>query len=78
MVDEYVVRLDWDETAEVWIATSDEIKGLVLESDNVNTLVKKTLKAVPELLELNGQEQSRRLYFQYERHSSIATVRRLL
>ena len=72
MVEEYVVRLDWDEEAEVWIATSDEIKGLVLESDNVDTLVQRTLKAVPELLELNGQEQRRNLHFQYDRHEAIA------
>ncbi|MBR1579761.1 MAG: DUF1902 domain-containing protein [Selenomonadaceae bacterium] len=71
MVEEYVVRLDWDEEAEVWIATSDEIKGLVLESDNVDTLVQRTLKAVPELLEINGQEQSRGLHFQYDRHEAV-------
>lgn len=71
MKEEYKVNLAWDEEAQVWLATSDEIKGLVLESDNVDKLVKRTVLAVPELLELNGQEPSRRLRFLYDRHEEI-------
>ncbi len=28
---EYTVKLSWDEEAAVWVATSDDIPGLVLE-----------------------------------------------
>ena len=71
MRQEYTVKLEWDGEAAVWLATSDEIQGLALESDSVDTLVKRTLTAVPELLELNGQERSRRLHFLYSRHEEV-------
>jgi hypothetical protein len=31
---EYVVNFEWDDEAKVWIATSDDIDGLVLESES--------------------------------------------
>lgn len=54
----YTVLFEWDEEASVWIATSENITGLVLESDNFDDLVKKVQVAIPELLSLNGQPQA--------------------
>lgn len=51
----YSVLFTWDDEADVWIATSDDIIGLVLESEEIDTLLQKVQAAVPELLELNGQ-----------------------
>ena len=45
----------WDEEANVWYATSDDIIGLALESEQLDTLVDRVKLAVPELLELNQQ-----------------------
>jgi len=49
---------DWDDEAEVWIATSDEVPGLVLESGSFDALVERLRFAVPELLELNGTNKT--------------------
>ena len=40
------VRAEWDEDAEVWVATSDDVPGLATEEDNLERLIKK-LKIVP-------------------------------
>ena len=51
----YKVDFLWDEDASVWIATSNDISGLVLESGSFDALVEKVKTAIPELLELNGE-----------------------
>lgn len=50
---EYVVTLTWDNDANVWYATSDDIPGLIMESDSYDTLLARVKLAAPELLELN-------------------------
>ena len=49
---EYTIKLEWDSEANVWIATSDDVPGLVLESGSLDALVERVKYAVPELLEL--------------------------
>ena len=51
---EYEVRAKWDPEAAVWIATSEDIPGLVLESGSLDVLMERVKNAIPELLELNG------------------------
>ena len=51
----YKVNFLWDDEAAVWVATSDDVPGLVLESGSFDALVEKVRIAVPELLELNGK-----------------------
>ena len=51
---DYVVKFTWDNEAGVWIATSDDIPGLVLESGSFDALIERVRFTVPELLELNG------------------------
>ena len=53
---EYVVNFTWDNEADVWIATSDDIPGLVLESGSYDALIERTRFAIPELLALNSSE----------------------
>lgn len=50
----YKVDLVWDAEAAVWIATSQDIPGLVLESGSFDALLERLRYAVPEMLELNG------------------------
>lgn len=52
---EYTVIFTWDDEASVWIATSEDIPGLVLESGSFDALVERVRFAAPELIELNGQ-----------------------
>ena len=50
----YEVVAHWDSEAEVWVAESDDIPGLVAEAESMNALVEKVRVLVPELFELNG------------------------
>lgn len=50
---EYIINFTWDSEADVWIATSDDVPGLVLESGSFDALLERTRFAVPELLALN-------------------------
>ncbi len=48
------IQFTWDPDACVWIATSEDVPGFVLESDSFDSLLERTRLAVPELLEMNG------------------------
>lgn len=50
----FVVHAEWDDEAKVWVATSEDVPGLVAEADTVESLQAKLRVLVPELLELNG------------------------
>lgn len=54
---EYTINFIWDTNANVWIATSDDIPGLVLESGSFDKLIERTRFAVPEMLKLNDTEK---------------------
>jgi hypothetical protein len=70
---EYIVDLKWDSDADVWVATSDDIPGLVLESGSVDALIERVRFAAPELLSLNGTiEQNLNVCFKSERHEKVA------
>ena len=49
-----LVNAEWDDEARVWIATSDDVPGLVTEAETVEALEAKLKAMIPELLELNG------------------------
>ena len=51
----YTVNLLWDADASVWVATSDDVRGLVLESGSLDVLIERVRMTVPELLKLNNQ-----------------------
>lgn len=52
----------------MWIATSNDIPGLVLESGAFDALLERTCFAIPELLELNAATtQPLSLIFKSER-----------
>lgn len=69
---EYIIKFIWDDEASVWIATSNDIPGLVLESGSFDALLERTCYAVPELLALNSSEsQPLFLTFKSERHERM-------
>ncbi|MBP3520205.1 MAG: DUF1902 domain-containing protein [Oscillospiraceae bacterium] len=55
---EITVQMTWDTEACVWVAESEDVPGLVLESGSLDALIERVRFAVPELLELNGQTKS--------------------
>jgi len=70
---EYEIIFFWDDEASVWIAESDDLPGLILESDSFDALVEKVKNAVPELLELNGTNNRQvKLHFKAERLAVVA------
>ncbi|MCK8603320.1 DUF1902 domain-containing protein [Desulfoferrobacter suflitae] len=48
------VKAFWDSEAEVWVATSDDVPGLVTEAGDADELIGKLRAMIPELLEANG------------------------
>lgn len=49
----YTVNAVWDPEASVWVATSEDVPGLVAEASSIEELSEKLKILVPELLELN-------------------------
>lgn len=48
------VYVAWDPEAEVWVAESDDVPGLVTEAPTVEAMLTKLRVLIPELMELNG------------------------
>jgi predicted RNase H-like HicB family nuclease len=69
---EYTVTAKWDPEAAVWVATSDDVPGLVLESGSLDALMERVRVAIPELLSLNGDGNTAySLFFKSERHDQV-------
>jgi len=54
MAGRLVIRAEWDEEAKVWVATSEDVPGLVTEAATVEQLIERAKAVIPELLEANG------------------------
>lgn len=48
-----MIKANWDSSAKVWVAESDDVPGLVTEAANMDQLITKLKILIPELLELN-------------------------
>ena len=48
------VKAEWDAEAKVWVATSDDLPGLVTEAETVEALQRKLATMIPELLQAEG------------------------
>ena len=72
------IRAEWDDEADVWVATSDDVPGLVTEADTLEALSSKLNSMVPELLDANGYpdgnevpyELLARKFFVAQRHAA--------
>ena len=69
----YRINFLWDEEAAVWVATSKDVPGLVLESGSFDALLERVRYAVPELIELNGDKPDHlKLTYITEREDQVA------
>lgn len=70
---EYTINLIWDDEASVWVATSENIQGLVLESGSLDALIERVCFAIPELLSMNHNTNKTpiSLNFRSERHEQV-------
>jgi hypothetical protein len=49
-----VIHADWDPEASVWVATTQDIRGLVTEADSIEALRAKLPMMIIDLLEETG------------------------
>jgi Domain of unknown function (DUF1902) len=49
----------WDPEAQVWIATSNEVAGLVVEADTWLAMIEEVRLVLPDLLELSAERESK-------------------
>jgi len=49
-----LVRAVWDEEANGWVATTEDVPGFVAEADTIEQLRAKALPLLEELVELNS------------------------
>jgi predicted RNase H-like HicB family nuclease len=66
---EYKILLTWDEEAYVWMATSEDVPGLALESGSLDALIERVKFAIPDLLELKDGDI--KINFQAERLAEV-------
>jgi len=50
---EITVNAEWDPEANVWVATSEDVPGLITEADTLEDLQGKLAIMIPELLQAN-------------------------
>jgi predicted RNase H-like HicB family nuclease len=53
--EEIRVHAFWDDDAKVWVASSDDVPGLITETDTIEKLVEKLKVIIPDLLLANGE-----------------------
>jgi hypothetical protein len=65
----------WDDEAGVWLATSPDVPGLVVEADTWPSMIGEVRIVLPELLSLSGRgEDQLSLTFKVEEHLDVAGV----
>ena len=68
-----MIAARWDAEASVWIATSDDVPGLVIEAATWPAMIEEVRLVLPELLEVQGQGGDRlSLTFRAEEHLDLA------
>jgi hypothetical protein len=75
MTRDITIQARWDSDASVWLATSDDVPGLVVEADTWPGMINEVQLILPELLEVAGQGGERlSLTFKAEEHRDLATA----
>jgi len=65
----------WDDEASVWLATSPDVPGLVVEAETWPSMIDEVRVTLPELLSLSGQgDDPLSLTFKVEEHLDVAGV----
>jgi hypothetical protein len=66
---EYKVSLTWDDEAYVWLASSEEVPGLALESGSLDALMERVKYSIPDLLDIKDTDIT--IDFRAERLSQV-------
>ncbi|MSQ20877.1 MAG: DUF1902 domain-containing protein [Betaproteobacteria bacterium] len=63
----------WDPEAEVWVATSDDVPGLITEAASMEVFIEKLKVMIPELLAANGYNDGDEVPFTLRSERSVMT-----
>jgi hypothetical protein len=67
------IQARWDGEASVWIATSRDVAGLVVEADSWPAMIEEVRVVLPELLEVSDRSiEPLSLTFKAEEHHDLA------
>jgi hypothetical protein len=70
---EITIQARWDGEASVWLATSKDVPGLVVEADTWPAMIEEVRIVLPELLEVSGERGDKlSLTFKAEEHLDVA------
>lgn len=70
----YVISAQWEGEAAVWIATSADVPGLVVEAPTWGAMIEEVRLVLPDLLDLSQDEQTDiDLTFRAESHLPLAS-----
>jgi hypothetical protein len=69
------IQARWDGEASVWIATSSDVPGLVVEADSWPSMIEEVKLTLPDLLEVAGSPHDNlSLTFKAEEHLDLTGV----
>ena len=50
----FKVDIKWDDEGNEWVATSDDVRGLVLNCGSIDVLIERVRFAIPDLMDVQG------------------------
>jgi uncharacterized protein DUF1902 len=66
------INARWDGEAQVWLATSTDVPGLVVEAESWPAMIEEVRLVLPDLLELSDQSADKlSLIFKAEEHLEL-------
>ena len=66
------INARWDVEAQVWLATSTDVPGLVVEAESWPAMIEEVRLVLPDLLELSDQSADKlSLIFKAEEHLEL-------
>lgn len=71
-MDTLTIEARWDGEAQVWLATSPDVPGLVVEAETWPAMIGEVRLVLPELLGLQGRRDDVALTFRAEEHHTLA------
>ena len=73
MARDITIHARWDVEANVWLATSEDVPGLVVEADAWPAMINEVQLVLPELLDVSGQSNDKlSLTFRAEERLDLA------
>jgi predicted RNase H-like HicB family nuclease len=73
---EFRIEAEWDAEGAVWVATSPDVPGLVLQGRTHDDLIEKVRLVLPALIEI-GVEPEDRLHFTFRKNPGREEMRSL-